>query len=291
MESMKNTKKEIEFMAIDNSAKNARRRNMQNKRARQIARQKKMMRKRFITASIFMVMSLALAVTITILFCQKKYDVAPTPAVSTTININDGLTIVEVSQEEIQASLRERANAGLLIEEVDCIPTEETINEDVVNIVVENASVAENVEEQAIETISAVVFDVPLDSALQEYLLKVAEEYDIEPSLIIAIIDKESDFNPNARSRSGDSGLMQVNDCNLATLKRELGIDNIYDPYQNILGGTYILSECLEDADGDIQLALMCYNMGTKNARNCWKRGVYSSEYSRDVYYMYTEVY
>lgn len=285
---------ELEFVPINNSKKNAERRAMESKRARQIARQRKIMRRRFITALSFVVLLLSLAVTITALCCKRNVaESTPTSAmpvinVNNTVNntVNNGLTIVEVTQSEMDRVLREQVNAGLLVEEVDSIPSKDSV----IDIVTDNASIVEELGLSE-DTVDVVMFDVPLDADLQKYLLDVANEYGVEPSLIVAVIDKESDFDPNARSKSGDSGLMQVNDCNLSTLKRELGIDDIYDPYQNILGGTYILSECLDDTNGDIQLALMCYNMGLKNAKSCWSKGIYSSSYSRDVYYMYTEIY
>ena len=135
------------------------------------------------------------------------------------------------------------------------------------------------------------MYNIPISDDLQQYIYEVAKEYDVDVALIIAVMDHESDFNPNARSESGDSGLMQVNDINLETLREELGIEDIFDPYQNVLGGTYLLSKCLKDANGEIHPALMCYNMGKNNAKECWGKGIYSSKYSRAVYSLYENEY
>lgn len=179
-----------------------------------------------------------------------------------TINIEtvESLTITEIDTINIGES-----NAEYVIREVD----------------------DEQIRQRIEELNSVKLFDVPLDEDVQKYIYAVAEQYNVNPALIIAIIDWESEFDPNARSASGDSGYMQVNDCNLKMLERELGITDIFDPYQNILGGTYILSCALNSSNDELQPALMVYNMGLKNARNLWKGGTYSSKYSRGVYELY----
>lgn len=157
---------------------------------------------------------------------------------------------------------------------------------------------AETIEiEDETESVAAICepsfasYDIPISSDLQEYIYDISKEYEVDVALIFAVMEHESSFDPNARSESGDSGLMQVNDINLETLKEELGINDIFDPYQNVLGGTYLLSKCLKDANGEIHPALMCYNMGKSNAKECWNKGIYSSKYSRAVYSLYENEY
>ena len=189
------------------------------------------------------------------------------------------ITAVDIEQKEINLS------------PVTIIPaqSEENTMSSVKEIVV-SADTPEPVATEEIATQSP-MYNIPISDDLQQYIYEVAKEYDVDVALIIAVMDHESDFNPNARSESGDSGLMQVNDINLETLREELGIEDIFDPYQNVLGGTYLLSKCLKDANGEIHPALMCYNMGRSNAKECWSKGIYSSKYSRAVYSLYENEY
>jgi len=80
----------------------------------------------------------------------------------------------------------------------------------------------------------------------------------LDPSLVLAVIDVESSFNRYAISRSGAQGLMQV----MSFWKRELGRpdDNLIETRTNLRYGTTILSYYLERAKGDTTEALSRYN-------------------------------
>jgi hypothetical protein len=95
--------------------------------------------------------------------------------------------------------------------------------------------------------------------------LRVQELYpDVELSLILAIIQKESHYNPTVNG-SGAIGLMQViPSCHTDRISR-LGVSDIWDPYSNILVGTDLINDLLKIYK-DPGLALMCYNMGEGNA-------------------------
>lgn len=131
-------------------------------------------------------------------------------------------------------------------------------------------------------------FDIPLDDNLQNHIFNEAEKYQVSAALIVAVIRQESNFNVSARSTSSDSGLMQVNDINMPELQEVLGITDIYNPYQNISAGTYLLARCLKQGE-EINPALMAYNMGYKGAKDLWEQGIWSSEYSRSVYEYYLQ--
>lgn len=85
-----------------------------------------------------------------------------------------------------------------------------------------------------------------------------AAQWQVDPALVKAIIANESGFNANATSRTGAQGLMQLEPETAAGL----GVQNAYDPAQNISGGTRYIKGLLERFHGDVQLAVAAYNAG-----------------------------
>ncbi|MDP6180801.1 MAG: lytic transglycosylase domain-containing protein [Desulfatiglandales bacterium] len=93
---------------------------------------------------------------------------------------------------------------------------------------------------------------------------KAASRYDIDPALVKAIIITESDYNPHAVSKKGAKGLMQL----MPVTARSLGVEDAFNPEQNIHAGVRYFKSLLKQFDGDVKLALATYNAGSSNVRH-----------------------
>jgi len=85
-----------------------------------------------------------------------------------------------------------------------------------------------------------------------------ATKYGVNPCLIKAVIHAESGYNPNAVSRKGASGLMQL----MPDTARSLKVSNSLDPKDNVEGGVKYLRFLLDTFRGDVSLAVAAYNAG-----------------------------
>jgi soluble lytic murein transglycosylase-like protein len=95
-------------------------------------------------------------------------------------------------------------------------------------------------------------------SAYDDLITEHAAAQGVEPELVRAVIQAESAFNPNARSRKGAMGLMQLMPATAA----EYGVADPYDPTDNIRGGVAYLKSLLTRYDDRVELALAAYNAG-----------------------------
>ena len=94
-------------------------------------------------------------------------------------------------------------------------------------------------------------------------ILEAADRYEVDLALIKAIIMVESSYNPNAISRRGARGLMQL----MPKTAEALGVGDSFNPEHNINGGVRYFKKLLDQFDGDIKLALAAYNAGSRKVK------------------------
>lgn len=111
--------------------------------------------------------------------------------------------------------------------------------------------------------VSAEYFAVPANKAYDDIVEEAAAKYDMDPNLIRAVMQAESAFHPFAVSRAGAEGLMQL----MPALSNEMGVNDSFDPRENIMGGTRYLKRLLDYHNGNIDLALASYNAGPGNVQ------------------------
>lgn len=101
------------------------------------------------------------------------------------------------------------------------------------------------------------------DQLFNPIIIEVAGRYEVDPALIKAIIMAESGYNPKAISKRGAKGLMQL----MPITAKSLGVEDVFDPENNISAGVVYFKKMLNLFNGDVKLALAAYNAGSKKVR------------------------
>ncbi|HNJ09107.1 MAG TPA: transglycosylase SLT domain-containing protein [Plasticicumulans sp.] len=100
--------------------------------------------------------------------------------------------------------------------------------------------------------------DTPERRQIVAWVNELAPQYQLDPALVLAVITAESNFRADAQSTASAMGLMQL----IQATADRFGVQNVWDPQQNLRGGMAYLRWLLAYFRGDVQLALAGYNAG-----------------------------
>jgi soluble lytic murein transglycosylase-like protein len=98
----------------------------------------------------------------------------------------------------------------------------------------------------------------PEGTDLRELAIATARKHGLDPELVLAVVGVESAFRPDAVSPKGAQGLMQL----MPGTADSLGVEDAFDPGQNLDGGVRHLGSLLTLYEGDLSRALAAYNAG-----------------------------
>lgn len=124
--------------------------------------------------------------------------------------------------------------------------------------------------------------DCDMPEETQEFVFYICAGYNLDFTLVMALIQHESNFDPDTVSSTNDYGYMQINIVNHEWLTETLGVTDYLDPHQNIRAGVFMLRKLFERYQ-DTNMVLMAYNMGETGASRLWEQGIFETDYTQSI--------
>lgn len=189
---------------------------------------------------------------------RPSTHVITTPANGAGTTVSGGDEVVNIEPDESEE------------ESIDILVESEEASE-----ISEPEIVEESIDENSIiEPNMVTYYFVPMDADLQDHIIILCRQYSLDPAIVFAMIDLESNFDPLEVGDGGDSkGLMQVQAKWHQKRMDKLGVTDLFDPYQNVKVGIDYLGE-LNQKGKSIEWVLMAYNGGPRYANRKTKEGV-----------------
>lgn len=117
--------------------------------------------------------------------------------------------------------------------------------------------------------VDGIYYDIALPKELQLYTYQCCNYFGIDYEIFLSLMYVESRYDINANNSDKYVGLVQMSVANVEYIEKALSLDiDIYNPYDNILAGTYWLSIYSTKYPDDLCMQLQCYNMGEAGAKN-----------------------
>ena len=171
--------------------------------------------------------------------------------------------------------------------QAEVVQEQETTTEQPTAIVEEvvqeqETAIVEEVEPEMVAEPTYKLCDIPLSQELQIWLIDYCKDIHINPYMIMAMCEQESQYNANAVGDSGRSlGIMQIQEQWHQERMDRLGCTDLLNPYQNVTVGIDILIDLYSKCN-DTAWVLMAYNGGEAYANRNYNAGNIS-EYARYI--------
>ncbi|MBR5635531.1 MAG: lytic transglycosylase domain-containing protein [Pseudobutyrivibrio sp.] len=121
-----------------------------------------------------------------------------------------------------------------------------------------NESTVSKAFAKALNTVT-VADSISSATSYKDIFIEASKRYGVSYDLLTAMAQQESGFNPDAVSRSGAMGIMQI----MPETAKELGLKHPYDAYENIMAGAKYIAQKLQEFNGNVDKALAAYNAGS----------------------------
>lgn len=197
------------------------------------------------------------------------------------VYIFSGFQVVGAIDKDFEEVVPE-TTMEIIVEVMDPPPVKPTVP-----VETPKEDIVEETEPEVVETTMPTeppveYFDVPLSEDLQSYIFELCESYEVDSTIIVAMIFRESSFRAHIVGDHGNSlGLMQIQPKWFQERMTELGLTNLLDPYQNVTLGIDYVAELMSSGKS-IEWVLMAYNGGRTYANAKAAEGVVT-EYARTI--------